>query len=241
MEDVWGFFMQKKFELFMILCLFAASFLLARKGAALAASVNSNNKNTDIRIVLDAGHGGNDPGKIGVNDCLEKDINLTLALRLQELLENRSYQVTMTRTTDITLGDESSGSIKRSDLQRRIEIITEAAPDFVVSIHQNSYTDASVSGPQVFYYTDSENGKILASYLQESLNSCLEPQSPRNIKANSDYYLLKNSPVPTVIIECGFLSNAQEAELLTTSSYQDKVVRAIYTGLEDYINNKISR
>ena len=225
----------------MILCLFAASFLLARKGAALAASGNSSSEDTDIHIVLDAGHGGNDPGKIGVNDCLEKDINLTLALRLQALLENRSYQVTMTRTTDITLGDESSSSIKRSDLQRRIEIITEASPDFVISIHQNSYTDASVSGPQVFYYTDSESGKILASYLQESLNNSLDPQSPRNIKANSDYYLLKNSPVPTVIIECGFLSNAQEAELLTTSSYQDKVVRAIYTGLEDYINNEISR
>ncbi len=224
----------------MILCLFAAAFLLARKCAALAASAN-NSENTDIHIVLDAGHGGNDPGKIGVNDCLEKDINLTLALRLQTLLENHSYQVTMTRTTDITLGDESSGSIKRSDLQRRIAIITEAAPDFVISIHQNSYTSESVSGPQVFYYTTSESGKILASYLQESLNSSLNPQSPRNIKANSDYYLLKNSPVPTVIIECGFLSNPQEAELLTTSSYQDKVVRAIYNGLEDYISNEISR
>ncbi|MCC8167718.1 MAG: N-acetylmuramoyl-L-alanine amidase [Clostridiales bacterium] len=233
--------MHRKFELFMVVCLLAASFLLARKGAALVAASEGNlsaSHDESVTIVIDAGHGGNDPGKVGVNDCLEKDINLTLALGLQTLLENRTYNVIMTRTTDVTLGDPDSGSIKQSDLQKRIEIITEADADFVVSIHQNSYSDSSVSGPQVFYYEGSDEGKVLASYLQESLNSSLNPTSPRNIKGNTDYYILKKSPAPTVIIECGFLSNPEEAELLTSSEYQGKVIRAIYNGIEDYINSK---
>ena len=232
--------MHKKFEFFMVLCLFAASFLLARKGAALVAASEglTASVGSSVTIVLDAGHGGNDPGKVGINGCLEKDINLSLALRLQTLLENQTYQVVMTRTTDITLGDSDSGSVKQSDLENRIIIMEDANPDFIISIHQNSYTDSSVCGPQVFYYADSEEGKILASYLQESLNSSLEPESPRNIKGNTDYYILKHSPAPAVIIECGFLSNPDEADLLTTSSYQDKVVRAIYYGIEDYINSR---
>lgn len=181
-------------------------------------------------------HGGKDPGKIGVNDCLEKDINLTLALRLQTLLENKSYHVVMTRTTDTSLADPSSDSQKRQDLQRRVDIITETAPVFTISIHQNSYSSESISGPQVFYYSDSEQGKILATYLQDSLNTYLEPSSPRSIKANNEYFILKNSPTPTIIVECGFLSNPREAELLTTTSYQDKVVRAIYMGIEEYMD-----
>ncbi len=230
--------MRRTFEYFMVVCLFLASFLLARKGAALvAASEGTVESPTEesVTIVLDAGHGGNDPGKIGVDGSLEKDINLSIALQLQTVLENSNYQVVMTRTTDITLGDSNSGSIKQSDLQNRIKIMEDANPDFIISIHQNSYTDSSVSGPQVFYYTESEEGKILASHLQQSLNDSLAPALPRNIKGNTDYYILKHTSTPTVIIECGFLSNPEEAELLSSVEYQNRVVQAIYEGIESYI------
>lgn len=227
--------MHKHFELFMAVCLLLASFLLARKGAALAAA-HETDKNP-LCIVIDAGHGGNDPGKIGVHNELEKDINLALAQKLEPLLDNKQISVVQTREADICLADESAASLKRADMQKRVQIIRDASPVLVVSIHQNSYTDSSVSGPQVFYYSGSDEGKAFAACMQESLNTWLSPEKPRTIKANNDYYILKNTPAPTIIIECGFLSNPTEASLLTDDLYQDKVVRAIYMGLCEYLTN----
>lgn len=228
--------MKKKFEVFMVCCLFCASFLLARKGAALVE--NNHAKTAELCIVIDAGHGQNDPGKIGVNNALEKDINLAVALKLAPLLENKGYKVVLTRTTDDILANPSSSNKKREDMANRVKLIAEANPVFTISIHQNSYTDASVSGPQVFYYNGSEEGKEIATYIQNSLNSNLSPSSPRQIKANSDYYLLKKTPTPTVIIECGFLSNPTEAALLVDNNYQDKLARAMYLGIIEYLTQE---
>lgn len=220
----------------MVACLFLASFLLARKGAALAAAHEV--EDTSLCIVIDAGHGGNDPGKIGVHNELEKDINLALAQKLEPLLTNKQIKVIQTRESDICLADESAASLKREDMQKRVQIIHDAAPVLVVSIHQNSYTDSSVAGPQVFYYAGSDEGKAFAACMQESLNTYLSPEKARNTKANNDYYILKNTSAPTIIIECGFLSNPTEATLLTDELYQDKVVRAIYMGLCEYLTQQ---
>lgn len=225
----------RKFELFMVLCIFAASFLLARKGAELTASRSGSTSSNCI--VIDAGHGGNDPGKIGINDILEKDINLSIALRLGTILANKEYQVIQTRTEDVCLAPEGAASMKREDMQKRVSIISEANPICTISIHQNSFSDSSVCGPQVFYYSESEDGKRLAEYLQSSLNTYLAPDNGRSVKANNDYYLLKNTPTPTVIVECGFLSNPSDAQNLTDTLYQDRVVRAIYLGIQDYISH----
>lgn len=228
----------RKFELFMVLCIFAAAFVLARKGAALTAARES--QTATPCIVIDAGHGGNDPGKIGVSGTLEKDINLALALRLETLFSNKEYSVVQTRTEDICLASENASSMKREDLRNRVSIISDAAPICTVSIHQNSYSDSSVHGPQVFYYSRSDEGKKLAQALQGRLNESLVPDSPRTTKANDDYYLLKNTPTPTVIVECGFLSNPTEERQLADPLYQDRVVRAIYMGVQDYLSGQNS-
>ena len=125
-----------------------------------------------------------------------------------------------------------------SSSHERCSIIEEAQADVVISIHQNSFHDSSVSGAQVFYYGQSENGKRLADVLQEHLISEVDPQNTRVAKANESYYLLKKTPTPTVIVECGFLSNQAEADLLLTEDYQNKIAHAIYQGILSYLEEE---
>jgi N-acetylmuramoyl-L-alanine amidase len=225
--------MQKKIEFCMVLVLFCASFFLARKGASLTASQQA--RTSPVCIVLDAGHGANDPGKVGVNGALEKDINLAITLKLASILENKGYTVVLTRDSDEILADKDAVNQKREDMVGRVKVIEEASPVFTISIHQNSFSNSAVYGPQVFYYAESQQGKAIAAALQENLDNILKPESPRMTKANSDYYLLKKTPTPTVIVECGFLSNEREAELLSDEQYQQKVARAIYFGVCQYL------
>lgn len=228
--------MKKRVELAMAICVILAAFVLARQGAVFVISDAASSKK--ICIVVDAGHGGLDPGKVGVNDALEKDINLDLALKLRELLEKKGIEVILTRDSDTGLYSESSNNKKVEDMQNRCQIITDANPVFTVSLHQNSYTTADVKGAQVFYYGQSAEGKKLADIIQSSLIERVDPDNNRAAKANESYYLLKKTPTPTVIVECGFLSNPEEAELLQTTEYQDKLVRAIYMGILDYLQQE---
>lgn len=121
-------------------------------------------------------------------------------------------------------------------MQNRCALITETNPIFTISLHQNSYTTEDVKGAQVFYYGQSEDGKKLAEYIQSSLIERVDPENNRTVKANESYYLLKKTPTPTVIVECGFLSNPVEAELLLTDAYQEKLVHAISKGIMDYLD-----
>lgn len=187
-------------------------------------------------VVIDSGHGGDDPGKIGINGALEKDINLSIALLVRDYLEAADVDVVMTRETTDGLYDANASNKKVQDMKRRIEIIEAAAPDVVVSIHQNSYPEEYVSGAQVFYYEGSAAGKRLAELLQGSLVQRLDPDNHRQIKANDSYYLLKKTSRPIVIAECGFLSNSEEAALLSTADYQRRVAWAISIGILQYLN-----
>lgn len=225
--------MKKKLELLMGILLVAASFFLAQNGAKLVQS--SKAKSTTLCIVIDAGHGGIDPGKIGINNALEKDINLEIALKLEQKLEAAGIKIVMTRTDDTGLYSESSTNKKVEDMQERCKLIAESEPVFTVSIHQNSYVTEDIKGAQVFYYGQSEVGKELAETLQESLISLVDPDNHRQAKANESYYLLKKTTSPTVIVECGFLSNSEEAALLVTSDYQDTLVDAICQGIFTYL------
>jgi N-acetylmuramoyl-L-alanine amidase len=227
--------MRKKMKVAIILCFLCVSFIAGRKGASLMASGNADAD--QVCIVLDAGHGSSDPGKVGVNGALEKDINLAITLQLAKILENKGYKVVLTRDSDEILADKDAVNQKREDMVGRVKVIEEAQAALTISIHQNSFSNASVSGPQVFYYAESPQGKEIATALQASLDEILEPESPRATKANSEYYLLKKTPTPTVIVECGFLSNEREAELLSDELYQAKVARAIYFGLCKYLEN----
>lgn len=189
-------------------------------------------------IVIDAGHGGYDPGKVGVAGVMEKDVNLAIARFLRDDLEACGIKVIMTREEDASLCGEGEEQAKVRDLKNRIGIMEEAGAFIAVSIHQNSYPDPSVHGAQVFYYVTSVEGKALATALQARLISELDPENARQVKENDTYYLLKKTKAPLVIAECGFLSNPEEAEKLSREEYQKKVAWALYLGIMDYLEKK---
>lgn len=219
--------LKRKIELCMTLLLLVGMILATRK---LSISVTSEQVDSkEMIVVIDAGHGGNDPGKVGVNGDLEKDINLQIAKRVEEYLEQQGIQVVMTREDDTT---EDS---KLADMKKRVQLINEVKPAIVVSIHQNSYSDASVKGAQVFYYEESEEGTNAAAIMQEALKKA-DPDNVRQIKANDSFYLLKKTQVPTIIVECGFLSNSEESERLVSEEYQKQVAMAICEGLIKWLD-----
>lgn len=200
--------------------------------------VSRANKREGFVVVVDAGHGGFDPGKVGNNNVLEKDINLSIALKLKQILEERDIRVIMTRECDKSLATEGARNKKTSDLVNRVEIINSENADLLISIHQNSFTDASASGAQVFYHGMSDSGKEFGELLQEILVADVDPENKRLAKAGSDYYILRKSVCPGVIVECGFLSNPRELELLCEEVYQRKLANAIGKAVCDYFHIK---
>ena len=222
-----------KLELFMACLLLVSFYFLSRQAAQVF--VTTKNREKSQVIAVDPGHGGTDPGMIGVDGLEEKGINLEISMKLSELLKEKGYRVVMTRKEDKGLSDPSASNKKAQDMQRRIAFLEEANPVLTVSIHQNSFSDQNVRGPQVFYYENSVEGKNLAERIQKSMNKSLAPKRPRMIKANTSYYLLKRSKGTLVIVECGFLTNSEEAELLKTETYQQKAAEAIAEGIDDYL------
>lgn len=212
--------MKKRMELYMAVLLLVAVCLLSKEGAVLVSSMRAAEEKPCI--VVDAGHGGDDPGKIGIHGELEKE-NITVIL---------------TRETDESLDKGESGSKKVADMRNRCRLIDEAKPLFTISVHQNSYTEESISGAQCFYFGQSEEGRKIAGIMQESLRSHLDTENKREAKANESYYLLKKTAYPTVIVECGFLSNSEEAAKLSTGEYQEAVAEAIADGILDCLGNE---
>lgn len=188
-------------------------------------------------IVLDPGHGGDDPGMIGGSGINEKVLNLVYAKKLAKLLGDAGYRVVMTRTTEDGLYDADASHKKAQDMQRRVAVIAQEQPLLTVSIHQNSYQDPSVCGPQVFYYENSGEGEKLAKEIQDSLNTGLAVARPRVQKGNATYYILKRSESTTVIVECGFLSNPEEEAKLQQEDYQDQVAQAVFEGIVRYLGD----
>lgn len=230
--------MKKQFmELVMVVLLLLSMLFLSREAAEYVMNNRVVQSNAIKTVVIDAGHGG-DPGKVGINGVLEKDINLAIARRVKELLEANNITVVMTRDHDGGLYEPQDAQKKVRDMKKRIEIIDEADPDLVVSIHQNSYPEESISGAQVFFYTNSTESKKIAQLMQQQLIQRVDQKNTRVAKANSSYYLLKKTAAPIIIVECGFLSNWVEAELLATTEYQEKVAWAIHMGILTYLNKE---
>jgi len=185
-------------------------------------------------IVIDPGHGGFDPGKVGINGKDEKDINLSIALKLQAYLEQSGAYVVITRNTDEGLNEKGDTKKKSSDMRRRKELINSSEGDILVSIHQNSFSQSKYKGAQVFYHGHSIEGERLAKIIQNQLKEFVDPTNKREAKANTDYYVLKTTEVPAVIVECGFLTNPEEESNLNNETYQEKIAWAIYVGIVDY-------
>lgn len=180
-------------------------------------------------IVIDPGHGGKDPGKVGVNGALEKDINLQIARKLQKQLESKGFKVVMTRTDDV------SAESKQEDMKNRVNQINEIMPLITVSIHQNSYSDASVKGAQVFYFEESRESADAANIMQQELK-VLDSENVRQSKSDNTFYMLKKTKVPIIIVECGFLSNPEDAEKLVKEDYQEKLSVTICNGIIKWLD-----
>lgn len=191
-------------------------------------------------IVVDPGHGGEDGGAAG-SSVLEKDINLAISLQLQRLLEASGYRVVMTRTTDVSTADNSLGTVRErkvSDIHNRLKIIEAQGENCVfISVHQNHFTESQYSGAQMFYSTKNEQSKEIAESIRSRVVSMLQPENKRENKpATSSIYLLWNTKIPAVLIECGFLSNPSEAANLKNAEYQKKIAFAICSGILDSLH-----
>ncbi|ROR25702.1 N-acetylmuramoyl-L-alanine amidase [Mobilisporobacter senegalensis] len=230
--------MKKYFDTIFLVIVFITMVLFSTKGRDAIKSVMNHSKSRPEKLVvlIDAGHGGRDPGKIGVNNVLEKDINLAIAMKLKSFLELNDIEVVMTRTEDMGHYSESDSNKKMADLRKRISMMDESNPIIAVSIHQNSFEQKKYKGAQVFYHSKSTEGKALAEIVQAQIKETVKDDNTRKAKANSDYYLLKKSSCPLIIVECGFLSNDQEAELLANEVYQEKMAWAIHLGIMRHIS-----
>ncbi len=188
-----------------------------------------------LTVALDPGHGGYDGGARAVDSGIwEKELTLQIAQAIEKELSARGADVVLTRTKDECLAEEGSGKArKRADLQKRLDIAEEANAGVFLSIHLNEYRDRSESGPQVFYQQGADAGRLLAGTMQESLIQTLQP--PKQRKANAgDYYVLRNTALPAVLVECGFLSNAAEEKKLLDKAYQRRIAQAVADGLEEW-------
>jgi len=188
-------------------------------------------------ILVDPGHGGYDGGaRARDSGTWEKHINLAVALEVEKTLTARGASVVMTRREDEDLCTDSrpaNKTMKREDMENRIGMAEQAHADMVLSIHMNEYRNRSQSGPQVFYRAGCDSGRLLAGCMQESLIRTLEPKKERSA-LSGDYFILRLD-VPSVLIECGFISNSAEEKLLLTPSYQAQLAQAIADGAQEYV------
>lgn len=190
-------------------------------------------------IVLDAGHGGLDSGAVGKNGVLEKDVNLSVTKHLREMLELSGFNVVMTREEDISIYDAGVEGIrnqKLSDMDNRLKIVQSYPDSLFLCIHQNNYTDPKYFGGQMFYNNNNPNNRTLAQIMQNRF-ALLQDGNDREIKLSGDeLFLLKSNKNPSLMIECGFLSNPEEEAKLGTTEYQQQVAFTIYCGVLEYLD-----
>lgn len=194
-------------------------------------------------VIIDAGHGGFDGGATASDGTVEKDINLQIALKTARLLRLNGFDVIMTRSEDTGTEDDESEAIamrKKSDLTNRLQIMKDNPDAVFVSIHLNKFTTSAANGAQVFYTKNRKEALCLAQSLQKSIKTLLQPQNDRVVKQGTNStFLLKNAVVPTVIVECGFLSNKAELEKLKSEDYQSQMAFAVVCGITDYFKQDL--
>lgn len=212
-----------------------AAFSAERIYNALAASSNSGNEKT---VIIDPGHGGVDGGAVGYNNIVEKDINLSISLKLRTLFEASGFNVVMTREDDSSIHDADSLTIrakKITDIHNRSKLLEKYKNAIFISIHQNKFEQPQYHGTQVFYSKNNSKSKELASFIQTDVKELLQNDNKREIKpAGKDLYILYHAKIPAVMVECGFISNPKEAMQLINDDYQSKMAFAIYCGTLDY-------
>lgn len=196
---------------------------------------------TQKTVIVDAGHGGDDGGAIGIDGTVEKDINLDIALKLEKILKFYGFNVIMTRTQDVMTCDDGLDSLRKrkiSDIHNRFELMRKNPDAIFISVHQNKFEDSSQHGTQVFYSGNDERSKELAEAIQTSVTLTLQRKNDRVVKkSGSGIYLLYHAKIPAVLIECGFISNSDEVKKLKDESYRMKLAILIADGLLKYLSN----
>ncbi len=223
----------------MFLLFFVISSILTTKGyeEMLAAALALQDENA-LTVIIDAGHGGEDPGAVA-NGVREKDINLNIAYRLKEMFLMSGYDVVMTREEDKLLsGAGVSVSKKQDDLLTRLAFTKDSNNCIFISIHQNKFGLDKVHGMQNFYGLNDENSKALAELVQREGASIADVGNKRVIKPGKDIYILEKATCPAILVECGFLSNSEEARRLTDGDYQTRLAFSIYKAVTDFYGER---
>lgn len=196
---------------------------------------------TQKTVIVDAGHGGDDGGAIGIDGTVEKDINLDIALKLEKILKFYGFNVIMTRTQDVMTCDDGLDSLRKrkiSDIHNRFELMRKNPDAIFISVHHNKFEDSSQHGTQVFYSGNDERSKELAEAIQTSVTLTLQRKNDRVVKkSGSGIYLLYHAKIPAVLVECGFISNSDEVKKLKDESYRMKLAILIADGLLKYLSN----
>lgn len=230
---------------FLLVAVYAAAVFITDKygiqtnESVMTASTSWSGEDDLPTIILDAGHGGMDGGCVSYNGVSEKGINLNIMLNLKALLEAYGYQVVTTRDSDRSIhdnGTEGLSNQKKSDMKNRLDIFNSRENAIAISIHQNQYTDEKYSGAQMFCSETNPESARLAQALQDSFVCEIQPDNKREIKlSGKELYLIYYTKVPSVMAECGFLSNKAEADLLLTEEYQKQVAFTIFKGINKYL------
>ena len=228
----------KKKTIIIFSVLLATFFTIILCVSAISARPVGEASASKIKVVLDAGHGGVDGGVLGkITGVKESDLNLKVVKKLETYLINAGMSVALTRNSEAGLYGVSTNNLKKRDMQKRSEIINSVSPDLVVSVHMNKYSLSTRRGAQVFYKYGDEVSKILAQNIQKSFNE-MDGAIREYSALTGDYYMLKCTDYPSVLVECGFLSNAQDETLLTSSEYRKKLAYAIFKGAVSVIGKK---
>lgn len=194
-------------------------------------------KYSNKTVIIDAGHGIPDNGASSPEGIKENEINLKISKKLKKLLAKSKIRVIMTRKDLYSLSDSKSNN-KREDLKKRTEIRDKKKADLFLSIHLNHFSDPKYSGAQVFYNDSNYESRLLAETIQKNLITLLNPNNKRQAMVSNDIFILKNSKKPSILVECGFLSNPDEAKLLSDEKYQEKIAKALYTGICEYFSKQ---
>ncbi len=189
--------------------------------------------------MTNAPHGEPDGGAVGASGTLEKDVNLAIVKKTQEVMEGKGIEVILTRDGDYGLHEECADTIRKmkvSDMNRRLDIMEKSDADLFLSIHMNAFTDSTVHGLHVFYDKSHPEAQGIAEEIQKSIGEVTEAEIHTVKTADEKLFLMKNPPLPSILVECGFLSNPEEEKKLTDEKYQAKIAWAIVTALENYTN-----
>ncbi len=222
-------------------CIIAVTFLVLMINPLtnLSIAVTTDNISYTPSLIIDAGHGGEDGGAISDNGILEKDINLLISNQTADLLNFLGFDVVKIRDNDTSLStdEDTIRSRKVADMKKRLEIFNSSNNNIIISIHQNKFAESKYHGTQIFYSPNNINSKTLAESIKTTVKALLQPENERECKeSDSGIYLLKNTDKPAVIVECGFLSNEEECNKLTTNTYQKQMSYSIVMGFLDFYN-----